>query len=69
MWKNDNCPFAYDRLLQKAIKLSDDKQRTSNFIATDSYIVWTYRSKQNIEADINNTDLINVISTKDLPLR
>jgi len=36
MWKNDNCPYAYDRLLQKAIKLSDDKQRTSNFFTTDS---------------------------------
>ena len=69
MWRNDNCPYAYDRLLQKAIKLSDDKQRTSNFFTTDSYIVWTYRSEQNIEADINNADLINVISTKDLPLR
>jgi hypothetical protein len=67
MWRFDNCPYAYDRLLKKVIRLSDDEQGTSAFLTNNSYIIWTYCSEKNIKENVNNTDLLNIISISDLP--
>jgi hypothetical protein len=67
MWRVNNCPYAYDRLLKKVIRLSDEKQLTSSFLTNDSYVIWTYRSEKSIGKNINATDLLNIISISDLP--
>ncbi len=68
MWRFDNCPYAYDRLLKKVIRLSDDEQRTSAFLTNDSYIIWTYRSEKRIKENAHGTDALNIISISDLPI-
>ncbi|MVB09421.1 hypothetical protein CAFE_00770 [Caprobacter fermentans] len=70
LWRYGQKAIAFDRLLRRTVDLSPGEiDFTSGFFTNNHYLCWSHMSRESIQADKDETDLLSIIRIDDLPTK